>query len=290
VVPRLVVLVVVLALFLGCGACSRRTEPAKPDPAPDAAPAPVALPVASVANDAAASSGVTPLASAAPRTLRFVTQNHRDGSSACSVVDDASGAVVGRTTSKNTAAGGSNVVCFDFLADGKIIRFTNSRGVYAKDARPHAKDDQTLPCGDGAFANDVSSCVELDKSPQWYSEREATAEAAPFEVELCAVATGACTTLVTIPRGLNRFGAPGGDVPRWWDARYCSDDRVLVVGEGVLRLFEAPSGKHLADAPAPGAVRITDCEGGVAHTRSAKSSATLSFAVQRSAITSGARR
>jgi hypothetical protein len=193
-----------------------------------------------------------------------VKKENGRGGSECSVIDEATGDVVGHATSKNTAAGGSTVECYDHQADGNVIRFANSRGVYAKDARPSANDAKTLPCGEGAFANDVRSCVRLDVPPQMLAASRPSAPAAPFDVALCVVG-GACKTLVTVPRGRNRLGPPGEPGPtRGWDAVYCGDERVLVVAEGALSLFEVPSGKLLATTPARHVGRIDRCSGGSA--------------------------
>lgn len=241
-------------------------------------PAPVAAPVASVAPVTAPipSSPVAAVEPAKSRKLRLEKKEDGTGGSSCTVVDVDSGEVVGRATSSNTAAGGSTIECHDFVAGGKVIRFRNSRGVYAKDA----SNDHALPCGEGAFANDVKSCVQLDTSPQTFS---GTTEAdAPYDVRLCLVGKDTCPPLVRIPRGMNRIDGPGGAGPeRWWDAMYCSDDRVLVVGEGKLRLFEVPSGRELSSASAPGATRITRCEGGVAETTDGKKT---SFVVDRDSV------
>jgi hypothetical protein len=53
---------------------------------------------------------------------------------------------------------------------------------------------------------------------------------------------------------------------------------------GVLRLFEAPSGKLLAEAPAPRAARILRCEGGVARTSGRTPDDVLSFTVERTKV------
>ncbi len=73
-------------------------------------------------------------------------------------------------------------------------------------------------------------------------------------------------------------------MPRWWDARYCGDDRVLVVAEGELRLFEAPSGKLSATAAAPHATSLVSCEGGVARTSDPRATELRSFALTATTI------
>jgi hypothetical protein len=217
---------------------------------------------------------------AAARPLQLVEKDHADGSVECSVVDEATGAIVGRATSKST--GGGTVTCYDFVSGGQIIRFTSANGIYAKDARPGAPGDGAVPCGDGAFAEDASSCVMLDAPRRAFDRAEATTASAPFEVKVCTVSGFVCRRLITIPRGLNRVGA--AEQSRWWDAKYCSDDRILVVAEGTLRLFAAPSGELLATAPAPRAVRVLTCEGGVARTTGATHGDVLSFTVERDTV------
>jgi hypothetical protein len=135
------------------------------------------------------------------------------------------------------------------------------------------------------FANDVKSCVQLDVAPQAFAGSERSAPAVPFDIELCVIDSGACKTLITVPRGLNRLGPPGEPGPkRWWDAAYCSDDRVLVRVNDALSLFEAPSGKLVAKASAPRASGIARCADGVAEvTTSGREK--LVFTVEGSSIT-----
>jgi len=216
-------------------------------------------------------SPAAPLPSTPARDLFLVKKPDGVGGSVCEVVDRATSAVVGRASSRNTAAGGSEVLCLDFVASGTIVRFLNSRGTYAKDARPGSNDELSLPCGEGAFASDGSSCVTLDASPFAYAGAESTADPVAFEVRLCDLARwramstdspgqDACRVLVEIPRGLNRIGTGKGPKARTWDARYCAPDRVLLVAEGVLRLHEAPSGKLLAKRPAPRQTVVAGCD------------------------------
>jgi len=275
---RLPWLVTLVALV---GGCARDARPEAVSAAPVHVPSASAQPTAS----SGASDAGSPPSPLAPR-LRFDAREDGLGSSECDVVDEATG-VVGHATSTNTAAGGSTVTCYDHLHGGKIIRFANSRGIYAKDARPGAADDRALPCGEGVFARDVRTCVQLDAPAQVFGET--TADAQGFDVRLCSAAAMTCTTLVAIRRGMNRIAGPLQHVPRWWDVRYCSDDRLVVVGEGALMLFDVPSGKLLATAAAPDAVRVERCEDGVAETRSAAPNGTLRFKVEAGALTPSGR-
>jgi hypothetical protein len=175
-----------------------------------------------------------------------------DPSYRCELRDARTNASRGFVTTDDTAAGGSNVVCAGLAADGAVVLFTNSRGTYAKNVKTGA----SLPCGEGAFARDLTTCVTLDTSPFAFGGTDPKDDAVDFDVELCIVASAACKTLVKIPRGLNRSAS----TPRSWDAAYCSPSRVVVVANGRLSTFDAPTGRLIATAAAPGAVRVT-CEG-----------------------------
>jgi hypothetical protein len=185
----------------------------------------------------------------------------------CSVVDTTTHQVVGRATGKNVAAGGTTIECTDFAADGKVIVFSNSRASLGKDARPGKTNDEGLPCSYAIYADDASSCVSLDVSPFLLSG--AGDDATPFELRLSDIAGQKDKLLVSIPHGLARAPGPDGFPSRWWDARYCENDRLLVVAEGSLSLYEAPSGKRISKIPAPKQTKITDCHGTVAETASA---------------------
>jgi hypothetical protein len=185
----------------------------------------------------------------------------------CSVVDTTTHEVVGRATGSGVAAGGTTIECTDFAADGKVIVFSNSRGSLGKDARPGKTNDQGLPCSYAIYANDASSCVSLDVSPFVLSGPGD--EPLPFEIRLSDLAKKKDRVLASIPHGFERASGPGGVSSRWWDARYCENDRLLLVAEGSLTLHEAPSGKRLAKVAAPEQIRITDCHGTVAETTNA---------------------
>jgi hypothetical protein len=273
-------MVVAAVVLTGCaGEATRVSAPATP----------VAVPVDGVAAEPIRTGHASDRAPN-PNGLRLVSKPDDAGGSSCEVVERDTNRVLYSASSKDTAAGGSQVECLDFLAGGKVIRFHNSRGVYAKDARPGSDQDIALPCGAGAFADDVTSCVQTDTSPFAYSS---VADApAPFDIAICDIAKYVaafranklhpklCTTLVTVPRGLNRYAADAsGPVPPSWDARYCSSDRVVVVANGELHLFEAPSGAPLSKVPAPGQTRITSCAGDAVETTDTKGSSSRRFYV-----------
>lgn len=249
-----------------------------PAPAPAPAPQPVTVPVgppAPTSPTTATTATTSPRTSIpldptapvveAPHALELRRDTLVDGWYwRCSVIDKTANAVIGVATGEDVAAGGTTVECTDIAADGKVIIFANSRSSAGKDARLGKTNNRALPCGEGVYANDLSSCLSLDASPFSYGEPE------PFELRLADIAHGKAKVLVSIPRGLERFDAKRGRfMPRWWDAKYCSEDRLLVVANGTLRLFEAPSGGELANVPAPAQTRITECARGAAETTSA---------------------
>ncbi len=164
-----------------------------------------------------------------------------DSYEACELRDARTAAKLRNVTTDGTAAGGTTVSCTGLAANGRVVLFANSRGTYAKDART----DKRLPCGDAIYADDASSCVQIDASPLLYDVP--TAAPVPFIVEACALPSGPCRPLLTIPRGLNRvFGSP-----RPWQVAYCTTDRVAVAYAGQISTFELPSGKRLSRSPAP---------------------------------------
>lgn len=236
-------------LLVACGKTTPAPPPdaAPPDAAPpDAAPPDAASPV-SLPDAASADAQVAP----APVHLSMITRPGSDFDTLCLVVDDA-GHTIGHATSRRTAAGGSTVECDHFDAEGKVVVLKNSRGVYSKDGRPGPKNDQRLPCDDGVFANDVSSCVQFDESPFAYTPDEPKAE--DISIKMVDLATKKEVVLAKIPHGLGRRPYSTRD----WSAAYCSNSRVVVVANGQLSLFEAPSGKRIAQVPAKGATRV-DC-------------------------------
>jgi hypothetical protein len=268
----------VLALVLLATACGKGNPPPAPAPVASATPEPTVAPVASVSAapvvSVAASAPEPP--PAAPK-LDFVAHQN-----SCDVVDHATKKVVGHATNKETAAGGSDVTCLDFQAEGKVIRFQNSRGTYAKDARPGKTNDHRMPCGDGIYSNDASSCVELDTTVFAFSEADPKADAAPFEVLLCITAKeDKCTTLFKVPRGLNRISQTAGPKKRWWDAAYCENDRVVAAFQNEVRYYEAPSGKLIGKAAAPNQTSIKSCKDGTVQTND------KSFKVTRDSIAIG---
>jgi len=195
-----------------------------------------------------------------PRRLKLVSKPLQGfwAPQQCSVVDEDTGEVVGRASNKETAAGGSEVECVGFEAEGHVIIFMNSRGQYAKDARLGKTNDRSLPCGDGRWASDLSSCIEVDTSPFAYSGADEK-EDAPFDVKMCPIGRGQdCPVLATIKRGLNR--APYSST-RSWDAVYCDDKSAAVVANGELRLVAAPSGKVIARQPTPRMTRVGCSDG-----------------------------
>lgn len=236
-------------LLLALVACSKTPTPAPRAEPVDAAPAAPAPP----ASAAPAPAAPAP-ATATATHLSLIKQPGKDGGQVCLVVDDA-GKTVGHATSKDTAAGGSDVACDRFENDGSVIVFTNSRGTYAKDARPGPHNDQPLPCGEGVFASDLSSCVELDGSPFLYTPGDPKAE--PYTVAMHDTDLGKEIPLVTIPHALGRSPSE----PRPWGGAYCSNSRFVLVAMGELSLYDAPSGKRLARASAKGATRV-ECTNG----------------------------
>jgi hypothetical protein len=109
--------------------------------------------------------------------------------------------------------------------------------------------------------------VSLDVSPFLLSATGG--DPTPFEIRLSDIAGKKNNLLASIPHGLERPPGPGEIPSRSWDARYCENDRLLVVADGSLSLHEAPSGKRIAKIAAPKQTRITDCHGGVAETSNA---------------------
>lgn len=281
------------AVTLALTGCAASSSPAPAQPPPSTA----VVPIASIATPPAPSPTEPAPPRPDPRSFRFVAKPDGVGGTSCEVVDARTQRVVYSASSKDTAAGGSEVECLDFVAGGKVIRFRNSRGVYAKDARPGPDRDESLPCGDGAFADDLTSCVQTDTSHFAYVGVDDPD--APFDIAICDVAKAAaarsagtfdskaCNTLVTVPRGLNRYPPTPGDgpLPPSWVARYCSNDRVVVVANGELALFEAPSGKLLSKALAPKQTRITKCADGIVETATGgKSPAARRYRLDRSSL------
>lgn len=213
------------ALFLvGHIACRERTPSRGPDAASDAG---VQAADADVLVTAAAPLPLPPPA------RKLVLK----GTTACSVVEEAIGKVVGKATNTDTAAGGSEVTCDGFALDGKVIYFSNSRGTYPKDARLGKTNDRELPC-DGEYASDLSSCLKLKLSTYGYN----AAEPGDFskEIELCTATRpqdAKCVSLAVIPRGGNVVAS---NSPKAWDATYCDDAHVVTVANGILQLFAAP--------------------------------------------------
>lgn len=241
----------VAILLVGAGCRPRRAPEVS-----DAAPAPSTI--SSV--DAVITPVPTLPVPPPPRKLRLVK-----GSTQCKVVDDVTGVVVGRATTADTAAGGTEVECLDFGLDGKVIYFGNSRGKYVKDARLGGTNDQALPCGDGVIADDLRSCIDLDYSP-FVLKMKDDDEDLPIALKLCPIPSrrdGRCTPLTTIKRGGNRLVSNKPPTPRTWDAAYCDSSLVVVLANDKLRLMTVPQGKLVASANATKLTRVT-CKDGTA--------------------------
>jgi hypothetical protein len=189
----------------------------------------------------------------------------------CEVHDARSGALLATVTNGNTAAGGSNGVCSHLDAEGRIVVLTNSRGDYPKKA---ATDEMVMVCaGVSIFAPDASSCLQIDTSPVSLLGDDPKAEGVPFEIASCDVATESCTTLVKIPRGLNR-----GSRTRPWDAAYCSRDRIAVLARGTLTIYAPGRTDPVARKSAPSASKVT-CADGEARASDAAGKAIVTIAV-----------
>lgn len=254
-------LLVLVALGAGCHRETSHPNGASPIVVPIAATGPSAVPTGEGANLAPKMKDTMPQAKTGPGQafvaiagdvgLRAPAAPTGDPTKdVCELVDVRSGAILDRIDASNTAAGGSTVVCTGLAARGNVVLFTNSRGVYAKEARTHA----ALGCGDGVFADDVKSCIQLDASPMAYGGTEKGAEAVDFPIQLCERQGNPCKTLVTVPRGLNRAV---GAASRTWDAAYCSNTRVAVVASGKLQTFDVGTGRKLETFAAPRGTRVS---------------------------------
>lgn len=172
----------------------------------------------------------------------------------CDLQDAETGAVVGNVTTSDVSAGGTIVECTKLAAHAKAVILFNSRGTYAKEV----SSGRLLPCGDGAvFADDFKTCLRLDTSPMVYAGGDDPHHPnRDFPIEICAIEYELCRPLFTVHRGLNR--APG---TRTWDGTYCADDRVAIVADGKLHLFNARSRRELSVEPAPQKTKVTCVNG-----------------------------
>lgn len=238
-----------LALAGAALACGERASPRTP-PASDLTLPPIGAAPAVVA------------AAAPPQEDLVLAQVEDDeGRVSCEVQERSSRAVRAHVSVDGCGAGPAPR-CVELAMDGRLALIDN-RGLCAK----VVATGKTMPCGAGAFAPSLSSCVRLDASPFTYG---ATTEGdLPLDLELCRPtpedAPQDCRVLATVPRGRNRVDMrpDAREVPRTWDAAYCSDTLVAVVANGEVSMFDVRSGKRVARAASADATRVR-CEGKVA--------------------------
>jgi hypothetical protein len=170
----------------------------------------------------------------------------------CDLQDVETGELVGNVSTGNVAPGGSVVECVKLAAHAKVVVMMNTSGSYAREV----SSGRVLPCGDGVFADDFKTCLRIDTSPLVYIGNDSRIPARDFPIEICAVEYTMCRPLFNVPGGLNRaFGT------RNWDAAYCANDRVAIVADGKLRIFNARSRRELSVEPAPSKTKVTCANG-----------------------------
>ncbi len=135
-----------------------------------------------------------------------------------------------------SVAGGADPSCAQLSPAATLVQIGNGRGMVWKNWA-----NEITQCLGNVVAPDDSSCIEDDKSPFYFQDKNGPA--ANLDVML-STPKSAPKKVATIPRGLNR----DGNSTKWWTTQYCSPQKAVV------------------DINKGGALIVIDAKNGTAHT------------------------
>ncbi len=155
----------------------------------------------------------------------------KDTPGVCEVWNLATQKKVADVDGMGSVAGGADPSCTQLSPAATLVHVGNGRGMVWKDW-----SNQITQCLGDVVAPDDSSCIEDDRSPFYFSDKNGPP--ANLDVMLSTPKT-APKKVTTIPRGLNR----DGNSTKWWTTRYCSPDKAVVdITNGALIVIDTRTG------------------------------------------------